>query len=79
VAALLIGLGVDELSVSPARLDAVRGAVRRVSARVAAEAARGALRAASLDEALAIGNAVLLDEAGDESRELFDSLGGAVA
>ncbi len=29
VAALLVGLGVDELSVSPARLDAVRNAVRR--------------------------------------------------
>jgi phosphocarrier protein FPr len=26
---LLVGLGVDELSVSPARLDAIRNAVRR--------------------------------------------------
>jgi phosphoenolpyruvate-protein kinase (PTS system EI component) len=77
VAALLVGLGVDELSVSPARLDAVRAAVRGVSARAAAAAARQAVQAASLEESLALGEA-LLDESGDESGELLDSLGGAL-
>jgi phosphoenolpyruvate-protein phosphotransferase len=32
LAALLVGLGVDELSVSPARLDEIRATVRRISA-----------------------------------------------
>ncbi|MDX6511112.1 MAG: multiphosphoryl transfer protein [Gaiellaceae bacterium] len=40
VAELLVGLGVDELSVSPARLDEVRAAVRALSAADATEAAR---------------------------------------
>ena len=59
VAALLVGLGVDELSVSPSRLDVVRAAVRGVSAREAAEAAAAAVSAPSLDQAVALGSAVL--------------------
>jgi phosphoenolpyruvate-protein kinase (PTS system EI component) len=78
VALLLLGLGVDELSVSPARIDAVRAAVRGVTAHGAAAASQEALRVASADDALAIGRA-LLDEPGDEHGELFGSLGGAVA
>jgi len=78
VAALLVGLGVDELSVSPARLDVVRAAVRSVSASAASAAARQAVEAASLEESLALGEA-LLDESGDESGELLDSLGSALA
>jgi phosphoenolpyruvate-protein kinase (PTS system EI component) len=78
VAVLLLGLGVDELSVSPARLDAVRAAVRGITARAASAAAQDALRAESMDGALALGQA-LLDEAGHERPELLDSLGGAVA
>jgi phosphoenolpyruvate-protein kinase (PTS system EI component) len=78
VAALLIGLGVDELSVSPTRLDAIRGAVRRVSVSAASAGAAEAVDAAGLEDALPIGSA-LLDESGDECGKLFDSLGGAVA
>ena len=40
VAKLLVGLGVDELSVSPARLDEVRATVRALSAAEATEAAQ---------------------------------------
>jgi phosphoenolpyruvate-protein kinase (PTS system EI component) len=40
VARLLVGLGVDELSVAPARLDEIRATVRDVSAADAAAAAR---------------------------------------
>jgi len=47
VAALLIGLGVDELSVAPARLDELREAVRLLSFTDAAEAARQAVEASS--------------------------------
>jgi phosphoenolpyruvate-protein phosphotransferase len=79
VAALLVGLGVDELSVSPARLDAVRAAVRSLTSAAASAAAARAVRAASLDEALALGRAALSGEAVDEGGELLDSLGGAVA
>jgi phosphoenolpyruvate-protein kinase (PTS system EI component) len=42
VARLLVGLGVDELSVAPARLDELRRTVRELSAVEAAEAARSA-------------------------------------
>jgi phosphoenolpyruvate-protein phosphotransferase len=59
VAALLVGLGVDELSVSPSRLDVVRAAVRGIDAREAAEAAAAAVSAPSLDRAVALGSAVL--------------------
>src|SRR5581483_7358696 len=78
VAALLVGLGVDELSVSPARLDAVRAAVRSLTSTAASAAAARAARAASLDEALALGGAALSGEAVDEGGELLDSLGGAL-
>jgi len=79
VAALLVGLGVDELSVSPARLDAVRAAVRSLDAGEAAEAAARAVQAASLDEALALGSALLSVEAADEGGEVLDGLGGVRA
>jgi phosphoenolpyruvate-protein kinase (PTS system EI component) len=42
VARLLVGLGVDELSAAPSRLDELRRMVRSVSAAEAAEAARSA-------------------------------------
>src|SRR5207248_2751201 len=63
VAALLVGLGVDELSVSPARLDPVRAAVRSLDAAEAAAAAAQAVRAESLEESLALGSALLSVEA----------------
>jgi phosphoenolpyruvate-protein kinase (PTS system EI component) len=79
VAALLVGLGVDELSVSPSRLDVVRAAVRGVSARDAAETADAAVHAASLEHAVALGSGLLSGEGADESRQLLDGLGSALA
>ena len=79
VAALLVGLGVDELSVSPARLDPVRAAVRSLDAAEAAAAAAQAVRAESLEESLALGSALLSVEAADEGGEVLDGLGGALA
>ncbi len=79
LAVLFVGLGVDELSVSPARLDEVRSAVRAISADAAGEAAARALRAASADEALALTRPLLSDEARDEQSELFGGLDGVVA
>lgn len=79
VAALLVGLGVDELSVSPARLDAVRAAVRSLTTSEAADAAARALRAGSLEASLALGSALLSVETADESGEVLDGLGGALA
>ena len=79
MAALLVGLGVDELSVSPSRLDVVRAAVRGLSAREAAAGAAAALRAASLDQAVALGNAVLSGEGTHESGQALHGLGSAIA
>ena len=69
----------DELSVSPARLDPVRAAVRSLDAAEAAAAAARAVRAESLEESLALGSALLSVEAADEGGEVLDGLGGALA
>jgi phosphoenolpyruvate-protein kinase (PTS system EI component) len=79
LAVLFVGLGVDELSVSPARLDEVRSAVRAISAAAAGEAAARALCAASADEAIALAQPLLSGEARDEQSELFGGLDGVVA
>jgi phosphoenolpyruvate-protein kinase (PTS system EI component) len=63
VATLYVGLGVDELSVAPARLDELRMVVRSLSARDAAELVRGSLS----------------DESGNEPREVIGGLGGVHA
>jgi multiphosphoryl transfer protein len=63
LATLFVGLGVDELSVSPARVDELRATVRSLDS---AEAARAASRALSV-------------ERGDEMRELLGGRGGIVA
>jgi phosphoenolpyruvate-protein kinase (PTS system EI component) len=78
VAALLVGLGVDELSVAPARVDEIRLLVQALSAAPAAEAAQLALSAASVDEALALAEA-LLGERDDEGAQVTYSGGGVVA
>ena len=77
--ALLVGLGISELSVAPARVDDVRATVRGLSASEAEAAAQAALAAPTAEQAVAYGRELLLGEAGDESGELLDSLGGAVA
>ena len=74
--ALFVGLGVDELSVSPARVDLVRGVVRALSAEAAAALAQRALRAGSAETVLEL---VRSGEAGDELRETLEGLDGVGA
>ena len=73
---LFVGLGVDELSVAPARVDLVRGVVRALSAERSAALAREALAAPSAAAALEL---VRSGEAGDELREALEGLGGVRA
>jgi phosphoenolpyruvate-protein kinase (PTS system EI component) len=47
---LLVGIGVESVSVSPARVDEVRARVRRLSAQECADAARAAMACDSVDE-----------------------------
>jgi phosphoenolpyruvate-protein phosphotransferase len=79
VAALLVGLGVDELSVSPARVDEVRMTVRGLDFAEASAAVRTAIASRSLDRALALGAGLLSGEAGYDRGEPVDSLGGVGA
>jgi phosphocarrier protein FPr len=77
---LLVGLGVDELSVAPARLDEVRTVVRQISSAEAAQAARWAVAAESARQALGFADEVLsVGEPGHDRGELLDGLGGVVA
>jgi phosphoenolpyruvate-protein phosphotransferase len=78
VATLLIGLGVDELSVAPARLDELRETVRRLSFADAADAAHRALSASSAREALALAGRLLSAEVRHETGQVVGGLGGAV-
>jgi phosphoenolpyruvate-protein kinase (PTS system EI component) len=78
VAALLIGLGVDELSVAPARLDELRETVRLLSFTDAADAARQAVEASSARQALALARGLLSAELGHETGQVVGGLGGAV-
>jgi phosphoenolpyruvate-protein kinase (PTS system EI component) len=78
VAALLIGLGVDELSVAPARLDELRETVRRLSFDDATLAARQAVAASSASEALALSAGLLSAEVRHETGQVVGGLGGAV-
>jgi multiphosphoryl transfer protein len=77
VAALLIGLGVDELSVAPARLDELRETVRLLSFTDAAAAARQAVEASSARQALALAGGLLSAELGHETGQVVGGLGGA--
>jgi phosphoenolpyruvate-protein kinase (PTS system EI component) len=79
LAALYVGLGVDELSVAPARIDEVRATVRALRADQAAGAATRALAAASQDAALAIGRELLSDELGHEEHEVLGGRDGVLA
>ena len=78
VATLLIGLGVDELSVAPARLDELRETVRRLSFTDAADAARRALGASSARAALALAGGLLSAEMRHETGQVVGGLGRAV-
>jgi phosphoenolpyruvate-protein kinase (PTS system EI component) len=79
LAALFIGLGVGELSVSPARIDEVRAAVRRIHAGTASAVAQRALSAATGAATLELARGLVSGEAGDEADEVLGGLGGAVA
>jgi phosphoenolpyruvate-protein phosphotransferase len=78
VAALLIGLGVDELSVAPARLDELRETVRRLSFSEVSEIARQAVEASSARAALALAGGVLSAELGHEAGQVVGGLGGSI-
>lgn len=79
LAALYVGLGVDELSVAPARLDEVRAAVRRIRAESATAAVEQALAAGSSASALTFGRRLLSGELGNEQRELLGGRDGVLA
>jgi phosphoenolpyruvate-protein kinase (PTS system EI component) len=79
LAALFVGLGVGELSVSPARVDEIRAVVRSLDAADAASVARRALTAATGEAALELASRLLSGEIGDEPGEVLGDLGGAVA
>jgi len=53
--------------------------VRSLYAQMAAAVAQSALTAGSARQALELGREALLDELGDEGREVVDGLGGVVA
>jgi phosphoenolpyruvate-protein kinase (PTS system EI component) len=76
--ALLVGLGVDELSVSPTRLDEVRATVLGLSSEEAAATARRALAAGSAARALEAAEP-LLDQLLDKPGQARDGLGGVLA
>jgi phosphoenolpyruvate-protein kinase (PTS system EI component) len=78
IAVLLVGLGVDELSVAPARLDELRETVRLLSFADAAEAAQRALAAESAREALTFAGGLLSGELRHEIGQVAGGLGGAV-
>jgi phosphoenolpyruvate-protein kinase (PTS system EI component) len=79
LAALFVGLGVGELSVSPARVDEIRAVVRSLDAADAASFARRALTAATGEAALELASRLLSGEIGDEPGEVLGDFGGAVA
>jgi phosphoenolpyruvate-protein kinase (PTS system EI component) len=79
LAALYVGLGVDELSVAPARVDEVRATVRALRADLAADAAARALGADSQGAALSIGRGLLSDELGHEEHEVLGGRDGVLA
>jgi phosphoenolpyruvate-protein kinase (PTS system EI component) len=79
LAALLVGLGVDELSIAPARVDAIRETVRSLYTQTAAAVAHSALTAGSAKHALELGREALLDEPRNQGREVVDGINGVVA
>jgi phosphoenolpyruvate-protein kinase (PTS system EI component) len=79
LAALYVGLGVDELSVAPARIDEVRATVRALRADLAAEAAVRALAADSQGAALSLGRGLLSDELVHEKHEVLGGRDGVLA
>jgi phosphoenolpyruvate-protein phosphotransferase len=80
LAVLLLGLGVDELSVAPARVDRIRALVRAIRADEAAAVAQAALSAGSAEAAVALAGELARSGEGDDSlREAGDGLGSILA
>ena len=80
VAALLVGIGADELSASPARLDRIRATIRSFSAADARAAADTARSADSALAALEIARSLLRSgKPGDEVGQALDGLGSVLA
>jgi len=69
---LLVGLGVDELSVSPSRLPATRRMVRSISLQRARIAATAALDATSPEQVAVISRAVIEEGSGEPLEQLDD-------
>jgi phosphoenolpyruvate-protein kinase (PTS system EI component) len=78
LAALFVGLGVDELSVAPARLDRTRATVRSLTVAAAAAAARAALDCRSGADVLELAEELLSGQARDEAGKVVGGLGGVV-
>jgi phosphoenolpyruvate-protein kinase (PTS system EI component) len=79
LAALFVGLGVKELSVSAARVDEVRAAVRSLDSVAAARASRDAIDAHSAEAAFELGRRLLSGDVGEECGEVLGGLDGVVA
>ena len=79
LAALFVGLGVGELSVSPARIDEIRAVVRSLDASTAASVAQQALTVETAADALELAGRLISGEAGDEPGEVLGGIDGAVA
>jgi phosphoenolpyruvate-protein phosphotransferase (PTS system enzyme I) len=79
LAALFVGLGVRELSVSAARVDEVRAAVRSLDSVVASRIARDAIDAHSAADAFRLGVLLLSGDAREERGEVLGGLDGVVA
>lgn len=76
---LFVGLGVDELSVSPAKLERVRLVLPRLTFGSVEALAAAALEAASLDVVLALSQTLLESAEGrDEGGQASDGFGGVV-
>jgi phosphoenolpyruvate-protein kinase (PTS system EI component) len=74
LAALYVGLGVDELSLAPALVDEVRTTIRSISAARAGAAATRALGARETKDVLALASALLSNQSGHEHHEVLDGL-----
>jgi phosphoenolpyruvate-protein kinase (PTS system EI component) len=79
LAALYVGLGVDELSVAPARLDELRATVRALSAGQASAVAERALAAVSEDAVLTLARELVSGELGDQRGEVLGGRDGVLA
>ena len=71
---LLVGLGVDELSVSPSRLAATRRMIRSISLQRARIAATAALDATTPEQVAAISRAVIDEVSGEPLEQVGDRL-----